>query len=185
MLRTLFDTMPPTVRSTRLSTDSQVRNTTFVISNLHCQSCILNIEDALFGLHPRPSLVSHSTVSQSVTICHHPSLLASTISKSLDVAGFEIDSVIQDPTADADEGDTYSDERNLQQQNGLLERIVKKWKPIHVDKGENKKARHIGRCDLCHAQGKEKPYEQEPSPSMIGEYQNLTKGLWMVWLSKL
>lgn len=52
----------------------------------------------------------------------------------------------------------------------IINGIVSRWNPVDADNGEKKKARHIRRCDLCRAEGKEKPYKKEVSSSMRGEY---------------
>ncbi|KAG8631464.1 hypothetical protein KVT40_000604 [Elsinoe batatas] len=79
-------------RSTETTHDQ--RRTTFLISNLHCPSCISSIDLALAQLSPRPALVSHSIINHTLTIEHR--LPLSMISQILVDNGYEIDSLASD-----------------------------------------------------------------------------------------
>ncbi|KAF2223459.1 E1-E2 ATPase-domain-containing protein [Elsinoe ampelina] len=70
------------------------RRTTFLISNLHCPSCISSIDLALAQLSPRPALVSHSIINHTLTIEHR--LPLDMISQILVDNGYEIDSLASD-----------------------------------------------------------------------------------------
>ena len=105
---------------------TQIR-TTFLISNLDCPSYVSKIQNALFVLHPRPISVSPSIVSQLVTVYHDPLLLESTISRALEEAGFEIDSFTQDTAASTSSIHYFSNERNRDEGDGWLERVIKGW----------------------------------------------------------
>ncbi|KAF2146637.1 uncharacterized protein K452DRAFT_218580 [Aplosporella prunicola CBS 121167] len=77
----------------------QLQSSTIFISNLHCPSCVNSIVEALNKLDPAPVAVSHSIVSHSVTVRHHPELSNDTIAKALEFAGFEVHSIFQDSNA--------------------------------------------------------------------------------------
>ena len=64
--------------------------TIFLVSNLHCPSCVGNIEAALASRTPSASLVSNSIVNQTVTIRHQES--AKGITELLEELGYEVDS---------------------------------------------------------------------------------------------
>ena len=97
---------------------SQSRTTTFLLSNLHCASCVSNIEEALFRLVPRPTSVDPSIVSQTVTVRHHPSLPESTLSRALGDAGFEIYDMVRDAETEFIASDGSPNENALVEQDG-------------------------------------------------------------------
>src|SRR5450432_4446194 len=69
---------------------STMHTTSFLLSNLHCPSCVSNIENAIDALKPKPSSVSSSLVTSWVTVRHEPPLSASTIRNALEDAGFDV-----------------------------------------------------------------------------------------------
>lgn len=107
---------------------TQIR-TMFLISNLHCPSYVSRIEKALFVLHPRPISVSTSIVSQLVTVHHDPLLLESTISGALEKAGLEIYSIIYDTVSSTGLIDGFPNERNSDEGDGWLKKIMNIWIP--------------------------------------------------------
>jgi len=138
------------------------------MSNLHCPSYVSNIRNALFVLHPRPISVSPSIVSQLVTVHHDPLLLEPTISRALEEAGFEIDSVVQDTAAFTGPIYYFSNERNCGKGDGWLKKVIKGWisKCGLVKKLEEKnRDKHVGYCDLCHPGKDEKANAKEMSSS--------------------
>ncbi|KAJ6166912.1 hypothetical protein N7470_002359 [Penicillium chermesinum] len=106
---------------------SQSRTTTFLLSNLHCASCVSNIEEALFRLVPRPTSVDPSIVSQTVTVRHHPSLPESTLSRALGDAGFEIYDMVRDAETEFIASDGSPNENALVEQDGWIDRAVEIW----------------------------------------------------------
>ena len=148
---------------------SQNCTTAFLLSNLHCASCVSNIEEALF---PKPSSVDSSIVSQTVTVCHHPSLPESTLSKALDDAGFEIYDVVRDAETRFNTNDGSPNESALTEQDGWIDRAVEVWSRRHKSSNQSEKkrtARHIERCDICRAEKGAKSDEKMPSASTIGQ----------------
>lgn len=138
------------------TTYTQIR-TTFLISNLHCPSYVSSIRNALFALHPRPISVSPFIVSQLVTVHHDPLLLESTISRALEEAGFEIDSVIQDTATSAGPIYYFSNKRSCGKGDGWLGKVIKGWTlncGLVKKLDESKRDKHVRCCDLCRA-GKE------------------------------
>ncbi|KAG2156045.1 heavy metal translocatin [Suillus clintonianus] len=64
--------------------------TTIIISNLHCSSCVRTINQVLFSLSPPPTTVDISIVHQTVTVAHAPTIHGHTIQSILEDAGFEL-----------------------------------------------------------------------------------------------
>jgi Cu+-exporting ATPase len=122
--------------------------TTILIRNLHCPSCVSTINDSLYALSPKPLSVSSSIVSQTVAIQHESSLAVPTILRALGEAGFEIDSIIEDPQGDIVDGEQY----HPWEHSPL--RIVKSWKTIrrHQKDEDEKRAKHVEQCDKCRAE---------------------------------
>ncbi|KAI3187539.1 hypothetical protein CBS147311_10162 [Penicillium roqueforti] len=151
--------------------DTRDRTTTFLLSNLHCASCVSNIEEALFRLAPRPSSVDLSIVSQTVAVRHHPSLPESTLSRALYDAGFEIYDVVRDAETRVDTEDGNCNESSLAEQDGWIDRAVEIWSRRYKSANTFEKKRiatHIERCDICRAE-KEKSDKQTLSASTVGQ----------------
>ncbi|KAF7355276.1 putative copper-transporting ATPase HMA5 [Mycena sanguinolenta] len=73
------------------------RLTTIHVSNLHCGSCVITIQDALESLSPPPLSVDVSVVLQTVSV-HHLSLLSpDDIQAAILDAGFDVDLPQTDP----------------------------------------------------------------------------------------
>ncbi|KAH7903511.1 heavy metal translocatin [Hygrophoropsis aurantiaca] len=71
---------------------SDIIQTTILISNLHCSSCVRTIEDALGSLSPPPTAVNVSIVSQSVTVQHSKAISEVKLQSTIEDAGFDISS---------------------------------------------------------------------------------------------
>jgi copper ion binding protein len=80
--------------------------TTIHVSNLHCGSCVVTIQDALASLLPPPTFVDVSVVLQTVTVHHLQTLSPDSIQAAILDAGFDVD---QDP------GTSKRHEKHLQQ----------------------------------------------------------------------
>jgi len=70
--------------------------TTFLLSNLHCPSCVSHIKETLSRLDPPPVSVSPSHITCLVTIVHEEALSILDIQRSLEHAGFAISDVTTD-----------------------------------------------------------------------------------------
>lgn len=152
--------------------NSQDRTTTFLLSNIHCASCVSNIEEALFRLVPRPSSVDPSIVSQTVTVRHHPSLPESTLSRALSDVGFEIYNVVRDAENGFNTDDGTPNDSALAGQDGWIDRAVEIWSRRYksAKKSEKKRlARHIERCDICRAEKGAKSDEFMLPVSTVGQ----------------
>ncbi|KAH7378624.1 E1-E2 ATPase-domain-containing protein [Cadophora sp. MPI-SDFR-AT-0126] len=132
--------------------------TTFLVPNLHCPSCVSHIEESLLSLQPKPSSISHSIVSHSVTVYHDPSLLVPTISKALEGAGYEVYDVIADPPpTDTSPSNNATNAENRSTQSQWFERAIQIWKTKGGDvqeEGGKRRKRHVEHCDMCRAEEK-------------------------------
>lgn len=70
------------------------RQTMILVNNLHCPSCVVNIEETLSALDPPPLSISTSIVLHEIKFVHPDTLSSSRIIRSLADAAFEIDSVL-------------------------------------------------------------------------------------------
>ncbi|KAI0092722.1 hypothetical protein BDY19DRAFT_857196, partial [Irpex rosettiformis] len=61
-----------------------------LVSNLHCNSCVRTIKDALASLTPVPLNVDVSVVTQTVTVRHRSTLPLQAIQHAIDDAGFDV-----------------------------------------------------------------------------------------------
>lgn len=144
----------------------------FLLSNLHCGSCVSSIEETLFRLVPRPSSVDSSVVSQTVTVRHLPTLPESTLSKALVDAGFDIYNVIREAETGRNTDDGTPNESALAEQDGWIDRAVERWSRRYksANKSEKKRiARHIERCDICRAEKGANSDEKILSASTVGQ----------------
>src|SRR5271163_2519853 len=62
----------------------------FLLSNLHCPSCVSHNQDILSALHPQPSSISPSLVTSWVTVVRNQSLSLRDIQEALEHAGFDV-----------------------------------------------------------------------------------------------
>jgi len=145
--------------------------TSFLLSNLHCPSCVSAIEDALSRLHPKPSLISSSIISSWVTVHHEPALYPTIVQDALEEAGFEVRSVV---TGDMKQS-PYDELRMgcvrdslYPREQGLLDRTLREWcSGSKARDNSNRlitiKRRHIELCALCRAEDVKNAEKKPPS----------------------
>ncbi|KFY02697.1 hypothetical protein O988_01970 [Pseudogymnoascus sp. VKM F-3808] len=136
---------------------SETMETSFLLSNLHCPSCVANIENALYGLSPRPLNVSPSIVTSWVTVTHPTALDICSINDALTEAGFGICSVTENGIArdvSTSDGSAFGDVHGTL--DSILERSEWFGGPRHSGRSEDLerlKTRHIQDCELCRTEG--------------------------------
>jgi len=135
---------------------STTHQTTLVVSNLHCPSCITTIERLLNALEPRPASISHSLLSHTITISHPESLPPTLICSTLESAGYDIDSVFVDPRSP--EVDFFTDidlEQNHQSahDDSWPLSLLRQSKSGALQEQTLKRKRHVENCDLCQQEG--------------------------------
>ena len=109
------------------------KTTTFVIPNLHCNSCVLQIERVLYGLQPRPFNISHSIIAHTVNVTHPSDLSTDAVAQALDDAGFDV----------------YDDSRLSRRVSGAFEKAVQSWRSGSRDVDSRKRKRHMEHCEEC------------------------------------
>ncbi|KAE8372488.1 E1-E2 ATPase-domain-containing protein [Aspergillus bertholletiae] len=79
----------------------QSRVTTILVNNLHCPSCVTNVEETLSALTPSPFSITTSIVSHEIKVVHPITLSSSRIVHALEDVAFEVDSITtSDPEND-------------------------------------------------------------------------------------
>ena len=132
------------------------KKTLVLIRNLHCPSCVSNIEESLRSLSPAPDSISTSIVSQTVTICHPEGLSRQEIVGALEDVGFDIDKVSSGQGAD-----DIAQEEARTSSSYSRESRRKSWASAKLnDKRECQK--HIDNCDMCRAEA------EAPKASLAG-----------------
>ncbi len=129
--------------------------TTFLITNLHCPSCVTAIQTALKTLHPKPLAISPSIVSRSITVTHNVALSAADISKALEDAGFEVYDIFQDSLPDENIDHLALEERFGAIWTRRFQLAVENWRRIgrRPEAGNSRaRMRHIEKCEECQAE---------------------------------
>ncbi|KIW06441.1 uncharacterized protein PV09_02885 [Verruconis gallopava] len=75
----------------------RTRQTAFLVSNLHCASCVQSISKALRKLEPAPVSIGHSIVDHTITVTHSDQLSEQTIKQTLEDEGYEVQAIIANP----------------------------------------------------------------------------------------
>lgn len=129
------------------SSPQQHITTSFLLSNLHCPSCVSHIKDVLSCLEPAPLSVAPSLLSSSVTIIHEEALSIYDLQEALEQAGFEICDMTNDSSQPASGRKSYVTSNN---DIGYLDRFIHKFPSDRNLPAKSKyPARHIDNCEAC------------------------------------
>ncbi|TAQ87078.1 hypothetical protein B7494_g4599 [Chlorociboria aeruginascens] len=132
---------------------------TFLLSNLHCASCISHLQRVLFALHPRPVSVCPSLVASCVTVRHDKALSVRDIEDTLEESGFDVCDVTSNGAED------YSRVPNTNGDLGYLDRLLDRWKNTNKSENEQKEKvskRHVDNCEQCRLEGEKHTSHQDP-----------------------
>ncbi|ESZ95666.1 hypothetical protein SBOR_3967 [Sclerotinia borealis F-4128] len=131
--------------------DPTLITTSYLLSNLHCPSCVSNIQKALYALHPRPQEVTPSLMSSWVTVQHQKDLSTRAIRKALQSAGFDVCDVTSE-----EDGSVAKSHIQHDTDAGYLDQVLQRWsatkKPSnqatlsHFDLDFD---RHLENCEIC------------------------------------
>ncbi|KAI1097447.1 heavy metal translocatin [Jackrogersella minutella] len=77
----------------------KIIQTTFLIPSIHCPTCASFLENFLSALRPKPIEVETSIVSHTVAVKHPTSLSARSIARALGEAGYEVDTIFNEPSS--------------------------------------------------------------------------------------
>ena len=127
------------------SYDESVVTHSFLLSNLHCPSCVSHIQESLSKLHPIS--VSPSLVSSWVTVEHKGSLPAREIRGALEDAGFDVCDVT--PEDDSRRTPLLP---GLEGETGYLDHFINKVESGRKDGSSTKSGpskKHIQNCSAC------------------------------------
>ncbi|KAI9054245.1 hypothetical protein LZ554_001413 [Drepanopeziza brunnea f. sp. 'monogermtubi'] len=120
----------------------------FILSNLHCPSCVSTIKNTLYALDPSPFSVSPSLVSSVVTVEHSEALPATEIQEALENAGFEIYDAAGAPILALGTSHMGSEEKV-----GYLDRIIDRFSSDQSSRRRQKRqtssSQHVQQCDAC------------------------------------
>lgn len=138
------------------TTSPRILTTSFLLSNIHCPSCVSHIQDLLYALHPKPVSVSPSLVTSWVTVQHEKSISARRIAEILEDAGFYISSITPE---DRDEGVTKGKSTVATDESGYLDQLLNRWRSGNrsPDAARQKQSnRHLQNCKQCRKELSEK-----------------------------
>lgn len=151
------------------STPQHHITTSFLLSNLHCPSCVSHIKDVLSCLDPAPLSVAPSLLSASVTVIHEEALSIYDLQEALEQAGFEICDMTNDSSQPAPGRKSYVTSNN---DIGYLDRFIHKFPSDRNLPAKSKyPAQHIDNCEACRLlDNKDGPStSQNPLPSSTGD----------------
>nr|OQO31930.1 hypothetical protein B0A51_01125 [Rachicladosporium sp. CCFEE 5018] len=129
--------------------DHLTRQTVVLVPNTHCPSCAAAIEGLLSLLHPPPLSVATSIVSHTVTVDHDQSLKPRIIAEALHNAGYDVKSIIAQPTEDGRSISSWHGKSNVSPWSTLKRSLglgSSKGKTLDVETKEN---RHRENCVQC------------------------------------
>lgn len=134
------------------SSAANMATTTIFIANLHCPSCVENIDNIFQYIQPRPTLKSTSIVSHSITCEHDPSLSPSQLSQALEAAGFEVHSIFEiDPDSSEAVEVSFPNQKSLDWEDSL-EHAVADWsrskQPLRGTDMSHR-LKHVANCAEC------------------------------------
>lgn len=146
----------------------------FLISNLHCPSCVSHIQSTLFALDPRPTSVAPSLLTSWVTVQHDESLSLFAICDALENVGFDISDVTSDGQHTAAASHIASEDES-----GYLDRFVHSFRSgsgKECDSGIPS-TRHLQNCEACKLEslGRDGSDTKSPQPLEVKGQRSLAK----------
>ena len=122
--------------------------TSFLLSNLHCPSCVFHIKDTLSHLVAQPSSVSPSLVTSWVTVDHEISLPIWKIQNALEEAGFQVSDIAtntKQPTTITTRKAHKTGNSNI----GYLDRFISRLEFDNEPAKSKVAKRHLDNCEAC------------------------------------
>ena len=150
----------------RNSASAATLQTSFLIPNLHCPTCVNRIEELVSELNPAPVVENISIVDHMVTIKHLASITAASISKLLSSAAYEVFDTILDPASD--EASVPGTKDSAQLESGQLDSAILRWDPKYSEQDGLAREQHDRNCQLCAAYRSEKEGMQEKAIVVAG-----------------
>lgn len=136
--------------------------TSFLIPNLHCPTCVAHVTTLIEELDPNAVIRNISIVNHVVTIAHGSNTPISSISLALTSNGYEVFDVVRDTTTCKKRSKSPVDTSRLQ-------KAVQRWtprRPSQVDEttrllqvDEQTRSLHDANCQMCAAYSHREPIE--------------------------
>jgi Cu+-exporting ATPase len=152
--------------------------TSFLLSNLHCPSCVSHIKDVLSQCNPTPTSISPNLVTSWVTIYHDESLPIPILHQALEQAGFDV----CDMTTDSKQPDSnrqVTSDKDI----GYLDRFIPSSSSSDAKIPAKSKypSRHILNCKACRLNSEEQhgtvfDYDYKVSESSVFDDGTKEKG---------
>lgn len=121
--------------------------TSFLVPNLHCPTCVSHITSLMDGFNPAPVIKHISIINHIVTIAHENALPAISLSDVLTSAGYEVLDIIPDPRSSEKLPTQAGPEAHL-------EEAVQRWDPRrHSQMDGSTRLMHNANCQMCAAYG--------------------------------
>ncbi|QSZ36286.1 hypothetical protein DSL72_007412 [Monilinia vaccinii-corymbosi] len=129
--------------------------TSYLLSNLHCPSCVSNIQKSLYALWPRPQNVTPSLMSSWVTVQHEKDLSTQVIREALQSAGFDVCDVTSEEDSDVARSHILHD---TDTDTGYLDQVLKRWSAttskrtpsqFPLSRFDSSFERHLENCEIC------------------------------------
>jgi len=160
-----MDSLPDTSeKMSHLQAAPNMVTTSFILSNLHCPSCVSHIQNTLYALDPPPATVSPSLVSSVVTVEHNAAILVADIQSALESVGFEI----YDVAPDSSRPPTGISAAGLNAADGYLDRVINRLSSDQYSRRRNNSrpsSEHIQHCEACRRDAAGKPSSSKASSS--------------------
>lgn len=119
--------------------------TSFLVPNLHCLTCVSHITSLMDSFTPAPVINTISIINHIVTIAHEHALPAISLSDALTSAGYEVFGIIADPASSDKLPEQASPDARLEQ-------AVQRWDPrLHTQINGSARLIHDAICQLCAA----------------------------------
>ncbi|KAH7410609.1 P-type ATPase-like protein [Cadophora sp. MPI-SDFR-AT-0126] len=160
-----MDSLPDTSEKVSYVTATpNMVTTSFILSNLHCPSCVSHIQNTLYALDPPPAIVSPSLVSSVVTVEHDAAISVADIQDALENAGFEI----YDVAPNSSRPPTEISAASLDGSDGYLDRVINRLSSDQYSRrGRNSRpsSQHIQHCEACRQDAATNPSDSKSSSS--------------------
>jgi Cu+-exporting ATPase len=169
---------------TQKDLQSEIIISSYLLSNLHCPTCVSHIQETLSALHPKPVSISPSLVSSWVTVKHDSKLSENNIQEALEDAGFDVCNV----TSEAALGPLRT---GYHGEIGYLDRFFDEWDSDKAREFARSRdsTTHVRNCESCrladikHYSSRKNDSSQDPSSSKLSPIKQ-GKAMWVPTDSK-
>ncbi|KAM3079632.1 hypothetical protein ACMFMG_006044 [Clarireedia jacksonii] len=157
------------------NTNRPLVTTSYLLSNLHCPSCVSRIQEILYDLNPRPVSVAPSLVSSWVTVQHDRNLSTKDIRAALQLEGFDV----CDVTSEDNGGSVAKSHIEHDPDIGYLDQFLQRWTPSNKAPSKatvTRVTRHLENCDICRQEAAGKRVQPKNLPLISVSEQSRANG---------